>query len=113
MLSRDNLKTNGQKQPVLTPHQSLRDSFSSRRSLPLEGKAPIGRMRCLLAEPSEAGLYFKAKTDELREYYIREFRAAPVGRYDPYRLVIWEDAAQDIISEFQEEERFTEISEAP
>jgi hypothetical protein len=47
-------------------------------------------------------LYFKAKTDELREYYIREFGASPVGRYDPYRLVIWEDAAQAIVQQYQE-----------
>lgn len=48
-------------------------------------------------------LYFKAKTDELRKYYINEFGAIPVGRYDPYRLVIWEDEAQAIISDYEEE----------
>ena len=47
-------------------------------------------------------LFFKAKTDELREYYLREFDAMPVGRYDPYRLVIWEDSAEAILSEFKE-----------
>ena len=49
-------------------------------------------------------LYFKAKTDELRKYYINEFGAIPVGHYDPYRLVIWEDEAQAIISDYEEEQ---------
>ena len=47
-------------------------------------------------------LFFKAKTDELREHYMREFGAMPVGRYDPYRLVIWEDAAVEILSGYEE-----------
>ena len=42
-------------------------------------------------------LVFKAKTSELVEYYIREFGACHAGSYDPFRLVIWEDAAQSII----------------
>lgn len=46
-------------------------------------------------------LVFKAKTDVLLEYYIREFGARPVSRYDPFRLVIWEDAAQKLISEYE------------
>lgn len=45
-------------------------------------------------------LVFKAKTSELVEYYIREFGANRAGSYDPFRLVIWEDAADRIISEF-------------
>lgn len=47
-------------------------------------------------------LLFKAKTDELLEYYKREFGAVQVARYDPYRLVIWEDEAEAIISEYRE-----------
>ena len=47
-------------------------------------------------------LFFKAKTAELRRYYIQEFGATPVGRHDPYRLVIWEDAAANIISDYKE-----------
>lgn len=27
----------------------------------------------------------------------------PVGRYDPFRLVLWEDAAQKLILEFEVE----------
>ena len=46
-------------------------------------------------------LLFKAKTDALLEYYIHEFGARPVSRYDPFRLVIWEDAAQKILSEYE------------
>ena len=57
------------------------------------------------AVPVEAGfggvLFFKAKTTELREYYIREFGAMPLGAYDPFRLIIWEDAAEYIIAEYQ------------
>lgn len=34
-------------------------------------------------------LVFKAKSDRLLEYYMSEFGAVQVGRYDPYRLVIW------------------------
>ena len=44
---------------------------------------------------------FKAKTDTLLEYYLHEFGARPVGRYDPFRLVLWEDAAQRLIAEYE------------
>lgn len=40
-------------------------------------------------------LFFKAKTTELREYYIREFGAMPLGSYDPFRLIIWEGTQQN------------------
>lgn len=46
-------------------------------------------------------LVFKAKTSELVEYYIREFGASHAGSYDPFRLVIWEDAAQLLIKDFE------------
>ena len=49
-------------------------------------------------------LVFKAKTSELVEYYIREFGASPVGIYDPFRLVLWEDAAEALISEYRRDE---------
>ena len=48
-------------------------------------------------------LVFKAKNDELLEYYKKEFGAVQVGRYDPYRLAIWEDEAETIISAYREE----------
>lgn len=43
-------------------------------------------------------LIFRAKTTELLEYYIKEFGARQVGRYDPFQLVIWEDAAERLLS---------------
>ena len=46
-------------------------------------------------------LAFKAKTSELVEYYIHEFGASHVGSYDPFRLVIWEDAARELIDYFE------------
>ena len=46
-------------------------------------------------------IYFKAKTSRLREYYIQQFGAMPLGSYDPFRLIIWEDAAQNLIAEYQ------------
>lgn len=46
-------------------------------------------------------LVFRAKTSELLEYYAREFGARQVAAYDPFRMVIWEDAAERIISEFR------------
>lgn len=46
---------------------------------------------------------FKAKTDTLLEYYIHAFGARPVSRCDPFRLVLWEDAAQKLISEYEVE----------
>ena len=46
-------------------------------------------------------LVFKAKTSELVKYYIREFGASRAGSYDPFRLVIWEDAAQRLIEDFE------------
>lgn len=45
-------------------------------------------------------LIFKAKTSELLDYYVREFGARQVAAYDPFRLVIWEDAASNLIAEF-------------
>lgn len=72
-------------------------------------KKYIGIAKALFAHAAavsvEAGfggvLFFKAKTTELREYYIREFGAMPLGSYDPFRLIIWEDAAEYIIAEYQ------------
>lgn len=71
-------------------------------------KKYIGIAKALLAYAAmvsmDAGydgvLYFKAKTTELREYYIREFGAMPLGSYDPFRLAIWEDEAAALVNEF-------------
>ena len=48
-------------------------------------------------------LYFRAKTSELREYYGKEFGAVPLGQYDPFRMIIWEDAAQAILASYENE----------
>jgi hypothetical protein len=45
-------------------------------------------------------LIFRAKTSNLLEYYRREFGAQQVGAYDPFRMVIWEEAAEAIISDY-------------
>lgn len=46
-------------------------------------------------------LFFRAKTTELRSYYMKEFGAVPLGQYDPFRMIIWEDAAEQIVSEYK------------
>lgn len=46
-------------------------------------------------------LIFKAKTSDLLEYYRKEFGARQVAAYSPFRMVIWEDAAERIIAEFR------------
>lgn len=45
-------------------------------------------------------LYFRAKTSELVEYYRTRFGAIAPVRYDPFRMLILEDAAMNLISEF-------------
>ena len=45
-------------------------------------------------------LYFRAKTSELAEYYRTEFGAVSPVRYDPFRMLILEEAAANIISDF-------------
>ena len=46
-------------------------------------------------------LIFKAKTSELLDYYARTFGARRATAYDPFRMIIWEDAAERIIAEFR------------
>ena len=48
-------------------------------------------------------IYFRAKTSELREYYGRMFGAVPLGQYDPFRMIIWEDATEAILSSYEDE----------
>ena len=40
----------------------------------------------------------------LVDYYIHEFGACHAGSYDPFRLIIWEDAAETILSEYRKED---------
>lgn len=46
-------------------------------------------------------LVFKAKTSDLLDYYTREFGARRAAAYDPFRMIIWEDAAEKIVAEFR------------
>ena len=46
-------------------------------------------------------LVFKAKTSELLDYYARVLGARRAAAYDPFRMIIWEDAAERIIAEFR------------
>lgn len=48
-------------------------------------------------------LTLRAKTDELAEYYSREFGAVSPSRYDQYYMIILEEAAARIIAYFEEE----------
>lgn len=45
-------------------------------------------------------LYFRAKTTELVEYYAQEFGAIALMRYDPFRMIILEEAAAKILSDY-------------
>ncbi len=72
-------------------------------------KRYIGIAKALFAYAAqlsmEAGfdgvLFFRAKTSELLDYYQREFGARQVSSFDPFRLVIWEDAAERLISTYR------------
>lgn len=85
-------------------------AHSNANLLQLQGgqKKYIGIAKALFAHAIEVSkeegfdgiLVFKAKTSDLVEYYVREFGARHAGAYDPFRLVIWEDAAESIISSF-------------
>lgn len=46
-------------------------------------------------------LVFKAKDSDLLKYYIRALGARQISSYDPFRLVIWEDATEEIIAEYR------------
>ncbi len=35
---------------------------------------------------------------------MREFGTRQVGAYDPFRLVLWEDAAEALISEYRKDD---------
>ena len=48
-------------------------------------------------------LVFKAKTSELVDYYIQEFGARHAGAYDPFRLILWEDAAERLLAAYEKE----------
>lgn len=45
--------------------------------------------------------YGIAKASDLLDYYVREFGARRAAAYDPFRMIIWEDAAERIVAEFR------------
>lgn len=91
--------------------ESARHSNANMLHVTQEEKKYMGIAKALFAYAVqislEAGfdgvLIFKAKDSELLNYYIHEFGARQIGSYDPFRLVIWEDAAEAIIGEFRRE----------
>lgn len=46
-------------------------------------------------------LVFKAKISDLLDYYARAFGARRAAAYGPFRMIIWEDAAERIIAEYR------------
>ena len=75
-----------------------------------EAKKYVGIARALFTYAVQVSLdsgfdgviFFRAKTSQLRTYYMKEFGAVPMGRYDPFRLIIWEDAAAEILASYEE-----------
>lgn len=75
-----------------------------------KGKKYIGIAKALFAYAVQISLnagydgvlIFRAKTSELLAYYTETFGARQVASYDPFRMVIWEDAAADIIADYLE-----------
>ena len=73
-----------------------------------EEKKYIGIARALFAYAIKVSLddgyggvlFFRAKSDKHVEYYSKNFGARTLGRYDPYRMAIWEEAAMEIISDY-------------
>lgn len=49
----------------------------------------------------DSALVFKAETSDLLDYYAGEFCARRAAAYDPFRMIIWEDAAEKIVAEFR------------
>ena len=47
-------------------------------------------------------IVFKAKTTRLMEHYMDEFGAKHAGSYDPFRLILWEDRAAEILADFEQ-----------
>ena len=86
----------------------MRASFPIRSRC--KGKKYIGIAKALFAYAVQISLnagydgvlIFRAKTSELLAYYTETFGARQVASYDPFRLVIWEDAAADIIADYLE-----------
>lgn len=71
-------------------------------------KRYVGIARALFAYAAQVSfdhgfdgvLYFRAKTTELVEYYAKEFGAIAPMRYDPFRMLILEEAAEKLLSDY-------------
>ena len=71
-------------------------------------KRYVGIARALFAYAAQVSfdhgfddvLYFRAKTTELVEYYSKEFGAIAPMRYDPFRMLILEEAAERRVSDY-------------
>ena len=71
-------------------------------------KRYVGIARALFAYAAQVSfdrgfdglLYFRAKTSELVEYYSKEFGAIAPMRYDPFRMLILEEAAEKLVSDY-------------
>ena len=65
-------------------------------------KAPFAyAVQISLGAGFDGALVFKAKTSDLLDYYARAFGARRTASYDPFRMIIWEDTAERIITEFR------------
>lgn len=91
--------------------ESARHSNANILHIEKEDKKYIGIAKALFAYAADISkasgfggvLIFKAKTSELVDYYIREFGACHAGSYDPFRLVIWEEEAEQLLQNFWKE----------
>lgn len=71
-------------------------------------KRYVGIARALFAYAAQVSfdhgfdgvLYFRAKTTELAEYYSKEFGAIAPMRYDPFRMLLLEEAAAKLVSDY-------------
>ena len=71
-------------------------------------KRYVGIARALFAYAAQVSfdhgfdgvLYFRAKTTELVEYYATEFGAIAPMRYDPFQMLILEEAAEKLLSDY-------------
>ena len=71
-------------------------------------KRYVGIARALFAYAAQVSfdygfdgvLYFRAKTTELVEYYAKEFGAIAPMRYDPFRMLILEEAAEKLVLDY-------------
>lgn len=46
-------------------------------------------------------LVLRAKSDELRNYYENAFKAHRASAFDPYRMIIWEEEAEEILRDYR------------